>query len=396
MKIGVLTHSTSDDNYGQVLQCYALQQYLLKCGHQPFLIQYDEGKAQPQIRDSAIRSLLRFILGCLSPNRRKAYKEIKVFKGQRAINAVQNKQRHFSQFKRENLILSRSFVSLKELHNDPPVADAYIVGSDQVWNPPLDRDSSLAWYLQFGATGTKRIAYAASFGRELNAHEYHKFRALLDGFDAISVRESSALECCRKAGVNNATIVLDPTLLVTLDVYKPFFKDTRRESPYLFLYYLNVINKESLAWDQIESFIMAKNLDIITVSSSGYYPAFDLIPDHANMLLTIPDWLDAVYHSTYMVTTSFHGVAFAIIMHRPFVAILLEGVYSGGNGRIIDLLKSLGLSDRILTRDNSVGDILETPIDWMVVDRLLEGQRKSSETFLQEALSLDKDSKRIC
>jgi hypothetical protein len=158
--------------------------------------------------------------------------------------------------------------------------------------------------------------------------------------------------------------------------------------PYLFLYYINVIHKEDLAWNQIEVFLREKNLQLQCVGSSGYYPVFDIIPGYENSLLTIPEWLNAVYYSEYVVTTSFHGVVFSIIMHRPFVAILLKGMYSGGNGRITSLLSSLGLSDRILTADKTISEILKMQIDWTSVDKLLAEQREQSEQFLQEALKI--------
>ena len=130
-------------------------------------------------------------------------------------------------------------------------------------------------------------------------------------------------------------MVLDPTMLVTQNVYMPFVQKEYSGKPYLFLYYLNVINKEELAWNQIEMFLKDNGIELKCVSSSGYYPAFDLIPGHENLLLTIPEWLNAVYYSNYVVTTSFHGIAISIMMHRPFVAILLKGMRKWTNNFFI-------------------------------------------------------------
>ena len=40
MKIGIITFWQSNDNYGQALQCFALQKQLISMGHTPFLIKY--------------------------------------------------------------------------------------------------------------------------------------------------------------------------------------------------------------------------------------------------------------------------------------------------------------------------------------------------------------------
>jgi hypothetical protein len=388
MRIGVLTHSAGDDNYGQILQCYALQQYLKRRGHHPFLIQFDPNKESEKKAMVPFWGLIRFLLRLFSPHYNKAYVEVKAFKKQREINSIRNKVRKFKQFKSDNIELSKYYVSYEELLADPPKADAYIVGSDQVWNQSVNSKTALAWYLQFGAKETKRVSYAASIGRKLDESEYKQFHRFLEGFTAVSVREANALECCEKAGVSKVKLVLDPTLLVTKDVYKPFIHKEKVGKPYLFLYYLNVIHKEDLAWNQIEVFLREKNLQLQCVGSSGYYPVFDIIPGYENSLLTIPEWLNAVYYSEYVVTTSFHGIAISIMMHRPFVAILLKGMYSGGNGRITSLLSSLGLSDRILTADKTISDILKMQIDWTSVDKLLAEQRERSEQFLQEALKI--------
>ena len=387
MKIGVLTHSASDDNYGQLLQCYALQQYLKGLGHQPFLIQYEVEDAPQKDILSPVKDIVRGILCLFSKKYCDAYNSVKAMQRQREINAKRNKKREFVQFKAENIEQTKFYATLSELQETPPEADVYIVGSDQVWNPDVNSKSALAWYLQFGAKETKRVSYAASIGRKLDESEYKRFHRFLEGFTAVSVREANALECCEKAGVSKVKLVLDPTLLVTKDVYKPFIHKEKVEKPYLFLYYLNVIHKEDLAWNQIEVFLREKNLQLQCVGSSGYYPVFDIIPGYENSLLTIPEWLNAVYYSEYVVTTSFHGVVFSIIMHRPFVAILLKGMYSGGNGRIISFLETLNLTSRIMTDDKSLGVILSTTIDWVEVERLIENKRIESEMFIREALS---------
>ena len=123
-----------------------------------------------------------------------------------------------------------------------------------------------------------------------------------------------------------------------------------------------------------------------SVSSSGYYPAQDLIPGHKNEYLTIPEWLSAIYHSEYVISTSFHGVIFAILMHKPFVAIPLRNQYSGGNVRLASLLESIGLSDRIFSAERPIGRILTAPIDWNKVETLLTANRTKSGEFLKTAL----------
>lgn len=244
----------------------------------------------------------------------------------------------------------------------------------------------MAWYLQFGPQSVKRISYAASFDRTVDEAEFKHLYDFLHKFTAVSVRERNALDYCLRAGVDKAKLVLDPTLLVAKDVYRHFIKKEFTAKPYLFLCYINVMDKDDVSWNQIEAFLIEKNLELRTVSSSGYYPAFDLVPGHDNLLLTISEWINSIYNAEYIVTTSFHGVAFAIIMHRPFVAILLKGIYSGGNNRITSLLSDLDLNERILINDTSIREILSIPIDWNRVEELLLLQRKTSEIFLREAL----------
>lgn len=386
MRIGVLTHSASDDNYGQLLQCYALQQYLKGIGHHPFLIQYEVENTPKKNILSPVKNIARGILCILSKQYREAYSSIKTMKRQREINVIRNKKREFVQFKRKYIEQTKFYSTLSELQQDAPDAEVYIVGSDQVWIPTVNSNSALAWYLQFGLKDTKRIAYAASFGRKLNETEYEPFRKLTAGFTAISVRENKALIYCKNAGVENVQVVLDPTCLVGAEVYMPFIQKDNRVKPYLFLYYVNVIDKGDLSWNQVKEFINAKGLEIKSVSASGYYPSFDIIPEHENLLLTIPEWLDSVYHADYVVTTSFHGVVFAILMHRSFVSIPIKGMYSSGNDRIVSLLDNLGLTDHVLTANRTVSDILSMPVDWNSVDARLKVLRKRSEEFLTHAL----------
>lgn len=387
MKIGVLTHLRSEDNYGQILQAFAFQKYLISKGHFAYLIQYysDNNKSNKHL--SFIKRCIRRIIGDFSKSRREAYEKIQFYQKLSKENSIKNKARKFLEFKSENLNLSKVYTSFHELQIEAPEADAYIVGSDQVWNPSLLNPNTAAWYLKFGKTTTKRISYAASIGRTISKDEETMFANYLHNLDAISLREKNAWEYCLNLGFDKSKLVVDPTVLSPFSIYESFIdKNAKPQKPYIFLYYLNVQNKEELAWKQLDSFISKQKLSLKSVSSSGYYPAQSLIPGNEDELLTIPEWLTAIYHSQYVVTTSFHGMVFAILMHKPFVIIPLTNQYKSGNGRIESLLLNIGLEDRLLSEKNNMDDIFAQEIDWDEIDNKLLEIRLASEEFLADAL----------
>lgn len=389
MQIGVLTHSGTDDNYGQILQCFALQYYLKRLKHNVFLIKYSSDTERKPEYLHLLRLVLNYFFSIISKARREKRNEIKHYKHLYKLNIELNKRRGFKQFISSNIQLSKiHYFTYEELKKNPPKADAYIVGSDQVWNLKLSNPAAAAWYLQFGDKNILRISYAASIGRNIETNEIKKFYEYLSRFNAISVREKSALNLCHNIGLKQCKLVLDPTLLLTLHDYENFIKkQVSYNSPYLFLYYLNITSSEELNWPQLKHYIASENLILRSVASSGYYPAQNLIPGHENEYLTIPEWLTAIYHSKHVVSNSFHGIVFSIIMHKPFVAILLNNQYKGGNSRIVSLLESLNLTSRILNDSNSFKSIFETPINWEHVDKQLSEERNKSLNFINSALN---------
>ena len=389
MKVGVITHWRGDDNYGQQLQAYALQKFLISKGYDAFLIRYFAPDELPVIdRFKLAKDFVRKCIFLFDKNRKAAYEQVQRYSHFRAINKEKNKKRKFREFQKEHLRMTEcDYTSLEQLRTNPPQADAYIVGSDQVWRPSVLDPSAGAWYLQFGDNATKRISYAASIGRSITEKEREKFKSVLESFDAVSLREANAVEYFHSIGMERAKLVLDPTLLAPAEIYEPFLSESN-EQPYLFLYFLNVNSAEELQWEQIQQYMQKKGLQLKSVSSSGYLPAMDLIPDNENQLLTIPEWLSAIHNARGVVTTSFHGVALSIVLHRPFVALLLNNAYSGGNVRITSLLTDLGLESRILTAERGIETILDSPIDWYSVDEKLNTKRKESEDFLLSALQL--------
>lgn len=382
MRVGILTYWTSTDNYGQILQCFALENFLRQQGHEAFLIRYSPVFQKDNIVVRIKRNLsLKKILSRLSGQSGQGHKADRHERELFEKNAMLNKERKFDEFREKHIIASEEcFHSLKELKKHPPVAEAYICGSDQVWNNSLLKSETGAWFLNFGDKYTKRISYAASIGRNLKDEELKAFRKYLRKFDAISVREKSSELLCKRVGISNAVVTLDPTLLLPANVYRGLEQKPKEDvsKPYLFMYVLNVEDKEEIYWNKIKDYQAESGLDIKTVCSSGYVQARELIDGHSNLQATVPEWLYYIDNSKCVITTSFHGVVFCIKMHKPFLAILLTNRFSKGNDRIVSLLNSVGLPDRVLDPKNPIKKQAEAYIDWTIVDdKICELQRKS-------------------
>lgn len=394
MQIGITTFWQTSDNYGQQLQMWALQQHLREEGHQPFLIRYAPAPLSSPLKDLA-RTLLiasRWWIFIKSKTAQR-WAEAAIERRLGAINRSRNVNRDFAGFRQQHIAMSEKiYRSLEELQETPPTAEAYITGSDQVWFNSLINPQNKIWYLHFGIPQTLRIAYAASIGRNIEPQELPIFTEMLRSFNAVSVREENAVRQCQEAGRSDAVQVIDPTLLLLRENYEDLIRSHtwKTENPYIFSYVLNIKTAEDFYVDQIERYRLSVRLEHKTVSSSGYYQARDFFSNTPPLLPTIPEWIRLIRDAACVVTSSFHGLVFAIIFHRPFVAIPLTGKHSKANARITSLLESLGIEGRMMKPSADFQTLMQQPIQWEKVEKKMNRLRDSSLQFLREALQFQK------
>lgn len=375
MRIAVITFFQSQNNYGQLLQCYALQKVLRQLGHKPYLIRY--GFHQKFFHWLKAENF--FTNGGL----RMTYQQFKKWLRSRKDTS----ERGFDTFRKEHLIKSlRCYNSLAELQQHPPKARCYITGSDQVWAQLLSIDDNKSFFLDFGPQNVKRIAYASSFAvNDYPSELKGELAEQLRRFDAVSVREQSGVRICKELGYE-ASLVLDPTLLLAAEQYKNLKKEPSI-SNYCFVYQVNVSSKEELYWDVFADYNRKK--DFVTVATFAN-PIYDIdmefLAGARYVNPSIELWLGYICNASYVLTSSFHGVAFSLLFHKPFVVCLRKEGLFAGNDRVITLLEMLNLSDRVMQDGKRAEDIIEKPIDWEKVDAVLSQKRNESLAFLNNSI----------
>lgn len=372
MKIGIMTFWESSDNYGQQLQVWALQQFLLKEGHSPYLIRFK--RWHPTISFS-IKDYLRYqaknIVNFL----------INIF------DILSGRDRKFDSFRKNNIVSSKGIYNdYFQLCAHPPVADAYITGSDQVWNYEMRKEELKAFYLQFGPQKTKRLSYAPSIGYTTISNEVKPLmKEYLSSFDAISVRESKSVELIADLGYN-AKHVLDPTLLLKRSDYESLFSSSKRDKRYIFIYSLNYYSQQDLPLDSIINYSKQNNCNVIVTKSRGVIKPTDFYHDVEYDYPTIGKWLSDIYNAEIVVTASFHGIVFAILFHKRFLFTPLQGWFAQSNIRALSIITLLGLDSQVWDGKKGIEEYLNAEIDWKAVDAKLDKSRKVSSSFLQENL----------
>lgn len=390
MKIGIITFWESTDNYGQVLQAYALQQVLKNMGHEPFQIRYSLKASQGSSQKITLQKMMFKLL--------KVYPIIQAIKEKkerredaacRALIESKNIERQFSDFRKNHISQSEKiYNSYEDLKANFPKADCYITGSDQVWTMLLNNEGNKAYFLDFGEANIKKVAYAASFAMKEYPQELMPLlRIQLAKFNAISVREDDGIEICRQAGRSDAIKTIDPTFLLNKDTYCKLAKSiTVPRDGYIFTYSINIRHSDELAWNDVCNYAHQLNLRLVTVTSSGNFPGREILSDTKYVYSTIPEWIAYINSAKLIITTSFHGVAFSIILNKPFVYFPLSGKNEKGNGRVISLLNEVGLMNRICT-GKGIEHILKNDIDWNIVNRLVDVMKKKSMDFLYKSIN---------
>ena len=374
--IGILTQPLHQ-NYGGLLQAYALQSTLKKFGYTPYIIdrnpKYLKASLMRRIA-SHVKTTVYKIMG-----RKRAYTCFLTNK-ERSIIALNTDYfiNQCIQPKSEKLYTNKDMSLFIEKIN--PLA--LIVGSDQVWRPMYSPHLP-TYFFDFAINNKeiKRLSYAASFGVsnwEFSKEQEDIARELIQLFDAVSVREDSGVELCAKYLNCKAEHVLDPTMLLTKEDYIELVK--KENEPIsegdLFTYVL----------DKTES----KKEFITNVSEELGLKAFEVMPKkkitRSNINKNIDDcvyptvtkWLRAFMDAKFVVTDSFHGCVFSILFNKPFIAI---GNKDRGLARFQSLLAMFNLEDRLNSDD------LTQPIDWNAVNSKLTELRAKSMNFLKDTLN---------
>lgn len=367
-KIGIITFHSAH-NYGAMLQVYALQETLLQFGHQVEIVDY---------RDKKIMSGYKFF----KLDHKNVYTLVKSFIASFVFlipNYIRSKR--FNNFLKEHLNTTRKkYKSEEDLKNNPPEENIYIVGSDQVWNTALTGSLKDVYTLNFGRDNIKRISYAASIGKSQIPDELkNEYKEKLSNIDVISVREEQAKEILKDLIDKNIEVVLDPTLLLERKKWISLIdKENKEKEKYIFIY--GIGERDRLY--KIANYISDKtNLKLIHFDkgNKGYKNVLRSAYSDGPI-----EFLKLIKNAEYVIAQSFHGTVFSIIFRKKFFVIPDKTTSS----RVVNLLKKLGLEDRII---NNIEDIKEynIDIDYENVESKLKFEREKSLEFLKNSIDGD-------
>ena len=255
-----------------------------------------------------------------------------------------------------------------ELKKNLPLADAYICGSDQIWNSYFKNGKDAAFYLDFVPIDKLKMSYAASFATETIAEDLNKFVAeKVMRIEHISVRETSALAILEDLGITNGTQVLDPVFLLNKTHWMQFI--TPLKENYIFVYDFDcnpILKKMALEYKR------RNNVKIFTVNKNIDYADKNFYLDGPEMFLSL------MHHAKFIFTNSFHSVAFSIIFEKQFAAFnRTEHI----NTRVRDLLELFQMKN-LISADTDI-DGLEK-FEYSSIQQILEQQIEKSKKFLLE------------
>lgn len=389
-KVCILTSEESFiNNYGAALQGYALTKTVEKLGYEPAVVKYRGGMIAPPPKPKGIRRVRAF-LGRIkrrifvdkSVRQKKKYER----RYQKEIALRENFFREFAETRFRYVNTER--VNWFPLKENPPQADIYLCGSDQIWNPFFKGGKNdLGYFLDFAPLDKPRIAYAPSLGcAELPPPAKTNFAELISKFKAVSVREAAGKAIIKQETGLDVPVVADPTLLFTAEDWAAVEKKVEGLPQNYILCYRFSDNPETKA--NIDTISKTLGLPVVTLPLSvpalrdkGYQKVFCAGP--AEFV-----WL--IHHASFVCTDSFHATVFSLLFHRPFSVFLRENFrnQSGNmNSRIDNLLSIAELESRIV-RGEIDGEALSSlnDVSFEAFEANIKHLREFSLNWLENAL----------
>ncbi len=362
MNLGIITYHNTR-NCGAVLQAYALQRVLIDRGIKTDIIDYRCREIEQTYKIKKIKDI-------------KGLKELVKW----ALTVQRDKitQKKFDQFKRKHIKLSSKY-DRTNIQNANEYYDAFVTGSDQVWNFNLNGGDTV-YLLDFAGKGKKKISYAASMGGSAMPPGFaEKTARALQTFDAVSVRETALAQYIKTLTGAEPQTVLDPTLLLTKERYA-FEEKEKPKKKYIFVYTIaNTPNIERCAK------ALSRETGFPVIWGHMSYRKKSGVE---NMTTLSPvEFVNYIRNAEYVLTSSFHGMAFSVIMEKQFFYDLDKGE-ANNNSRLETLAELLNLQCRELN-EADLDLTQKRNIDYNTVSRLLNDARQRSLVFLGKSVCFD-------
>lgn len=373
MNIKVITrHAPS--NYGSLLQAMATIKVIEGLGHQCEIIDYRKKN------EMGIKGILTSLENKPSwkNNWIKKYLYIALRYPEEKIASIR-----FEKMRSKYLKMTPRCYSLNDLKKLK--ADIFLTGSDQVWAPLLDNHIDKAYFLTFASSKSRKISYAASFGRtDFTEAIIDEYKEMLAQYDAITVREDSAVKLLHHWNIACKGQMLDPTLLLDSQQWNKYIeKDIKGE--YVLIYEIH--NNPNLD-DYAKHFAKHVGLPLIRVT-----PSLHQISRGGKMIFCpkLGTFLSYIKNARYIITDSFHGTAFAINFNKDFIEILPNNQTGSRNQSILQLT---GLQNRIIT-DYKDFSLANKKIDYISVNEIIKYERDKSINLLYSLINDNSHTQRL-
>lgn len=309
------------NNYGSIMQSLGLKTALSSLGYESSLVIDHPAPPSQYIPSLKISGN---IVACM----RNFYAYMKK-------DLISRKYNESNKFINDNVDILY-YNNYETLKNNPPEADFFIAGSDQIWRPSSCHP---VFFLDFVAEGQKRISYAASMGStRIPENKKDIFTELVNSFDCISVREADNAEAIATVSDKPVSIHIDPAFLLSKEEWQKYSKPYPIKKPYILLY--------ALYWDkalnkQIKALHKKTGYDVVAICNGlskvwANKKLFDVDPGQFIWLID---------NAESVISSSFHGVSFSIIFNKKLAAVINPALPS----RITNLLDMLGVQNSSIT-----------------------------------------------
>lgn len=360
--IGIITFQKNISSFGASLQAHATCKFLEKEGFCPVMIDlrshenilYKRSKNHETISQ-------KHRLSCI--------------KG-RIIYYLKNPLKIYRFWKfNKKIKYSRPYYSVDQLFNAPPKFDVYCTGSDQTLNPRLTISPD-AFLLGF--TNGKKISYSSSVGEIYVPDRFAEiYKTLLAQYNHISVREQKSKELIEGYCNNlNVDLTLDPTLLLPSEYYRDLCKINTHKEDYILFFSLHP-NKKNLTY--AERIARKNNLKLIVVGKKCKDINAEFVSD-----IGPREWLGYISEASHILTDSFHGTIFSLLLNNNFMSI----VPKSGGSRIPYLLETFGIERNMTSIEDSIEyNIKDTEFNRVDFENNLMDKRAFSRKWFINALN---------